>query len=143
MLFQSTAIILCAGPINFTNLPVATNQSNAMLAINGLPVIGWILNDLITKGIENIVVVHHSHCGATSFTTRGITEAWELEHHVDISGLYDSNSICIENYEASLKHDTKLIRSHLGTPKHVNIFGYFYDIDSGELAEVVADRAGG
>jgi len=94
-------------------------------------------------GIENIVVVHHSHCGATSFTTRGITEAWELEHHVDISGLYDPSSICIEDYEASLKHDTKLIRSHLGTPKHVNIFGYFYDIDSGELAEVIADRAGG
>jgi hypothetical protein len=28
-----------------------------------------------------------------------------------------------------------------GTPKHVNIFGYFYDIDQGTLTEVVADRS--
>ena len=33
------------------------------------------------------------------------------------------------------------IRSHAGTPKHVNIFGYFYDIDTGVLNEVVNDKA--
>jgi hypothetical protein len=28
-----------------------------------------------------------------------------------------------------------------GTPKHVNILGYFYDIDQGTLTEVVADKS--
>ena len=28
-----------------------------------------------------------------------------------------------------------------GTPKHVNIFGYFFDIDTGALTEVVKDIA--
>jgi carbonic anhydrase len=37
--------------------------------------------------------------------------------------------------------DVRLIRSHAGTPKRAHIFGYFYEIDSGELTEVVADRA--
>jgi hypothetical protein len=37
--------------------------------------------------------------------------------------------------------DTVLIRSHAGTPKHVNIFGYFYNIDTGTLTEVVTDKA--
>jgi len=92
-------------------------------------------------GIQNIVVVHHSHCGATTFTADGIIDAYEHEHHADISALYERGSICIEDYEASLKRDTALIRSHAGTPKHVNIFGYFYDIDAGVLTEVVKDKA--
>ena len=90
-------------------------------------------------GIQNIVVVHHSHCGATSFTADGIIEAYEHEHHLDISELYPRSSICITDYEASLTHDTALIRSHDGTPRHVNIFGYFYDIDTRTLTEVVRD----
>lgn len=90
-------------------------------------------------GIRNIVVVHHSHCGATTFTADGIIDAYAHEHQRDISTLYPRSSICITDYEASLKHDTALIRSHDGTPGHANIFGYFYDIDSGALTEVVRD----
>jgi carbonic anhydrase len=92
-------------------------------------------------GIQNIVVVHHSQCGATTFTADGIIDAYWHEHGADISALYDRGSICIEDYEASLKHDTALVRAHAGTPKRANIYGYFYDIDTGQLTEVVADRA--
>jgi carbonic anhydrase len=90
-------------------------------------------------GIQSIIVVHHSHCGATSFTADGIIKAYAHEHHVDISNLYDRSNICITDYEASLKHDTALVRSHDGTPKNVDIFGYFYDIDTSALTEVVRD----
>jgi carbonic anhydrase len=88
-------------------------------------------------GIQNIVVVHHSHCGATTFSADGIIEAYRHEHNADISRLYDRGSICIEDYEVSLQRDTALIRAHAGTPRHVNIFGLFYDIDTGSLTEVV------
>lgn len=91
-------------------------------------------------GIQNVVVVHHSHCGATSFTAEGIIDAYKHEHNTDIAGLYERGSICIEDYEVSLKRDTALIRSHAGTPRHVNVFGYFYDIDTGMLTEVVKDK---
>ena len=92
-------------------------------------------------GIRNIVVVHHSHCGATSFTADGIIDAYKHEHHADIAHLYERGSICIEDYEASLKRDTALVRASAGTPRHVRIFGFFYDIDTGELTEVVRDAA--
>jgi len=92
-------------------------------------------------GIRNIVVVHHSHCGATTFTADGIIRAWKHEHGTDIAALYDRGSICIADYEASLKHDAALIRAHPGTPAHADIFGYFYDIDTGALTEVVTDSA--
>jgi len=94
-------------------------------------------------GVENVVVVHHSHCGATSFTADGIVEAYKHEHGADISSLYDRGSICIADYETSLRRDCALVRAHLGTPKHVKVFGYFYDIDTGELTEVVRDGADG
>src|SRR5262249_20386038 len=84
---------------------------------------------------------HHSHCGATTFTAGGIIEAYRHEQNADISGLYDRGSICIEDYEVSLQRDTALIRAHAGTPRHVNILGLFYDIDTGSLTEVVNDRA--
>jgi len=90
-------------------------------------------------GIRNVVVVHHSHCGATSFTAGGIINAYKHEHNRDISKLYDPNSICISDYEESLRYDTALIRSSSGTPAHVSIFGYFYDIDTRALTEVVRD----
>jgi carbonic anhydrase len=93
-------------------------------------------------GLKNIVVVHHLYCGATSFTADGIVNAHKQEHGADIAGLYERKSICIESYEASLRHDTVLIRAHPGTPRNVNIFGYFFDIDTGDLVEVIADTIG-
>lgn len=91
-------------------------------------------------GIENIVIVHHTHCGATSFTAEGIVDAFMHEHGSDISGLYPTESICITDYVSSLEHDTKLIRESTGTPPHVNVYGYLYDIDTGALTRVTEDR---
>ena len=91
-------------------------------------------------GIENIVIVHHTHCGATSFTADGIIDAYRHEHGKDISTLYERESICIADYVTSLKHDTQLVRKSSGTPSHVNIYGYVYDIDSETLSLVVEDR---
>ncbi|MER5432249.1 carbonic anhydrase [Streptomyces sp. NPDC002588] len=90
-------------------------------------------------GLERVVVVHHSFCGATSFTAEGITAAWKQEQHGDISSLYDWDGIAITDFEKSLTYDVGLIRNSPGTPKHVEIYGLFYDIDSGELTEVVRD----
>jgi len=50
-------IILCGGAINYSSLPIRTNQSNAMIPINGKPVIGWILDELLFKGIRQATVV--------------------------------------------------------------------------------------
>ena len=91
-------------------------------------------------GIENIVVVHHTYCGATSFTADGIIAACKNEHHTDISNLYESDSICISDYVSSLKHDVRIVRESKGIPKQVNIYGYVYDIDTGELSLVVEDK---
>lgn len=90
-------------------------------------------------GIENIIIVHHTHCGATSFTADGIIDGYKHEHGKDIFDLYERESICISDYVTSLEHDTRLMRNSPGTPPHVNIYGYVYNIDTHELSRVVED----
>jgi len=91
-------------------------------------------------GIENIVVVHHTYCGATSFTPEGLISAFRNEHGVDISALYERSCIAIEDYASSLKRDTRLLRESKGTPKDVNIYGYLFNIDTEALTLIVEDR---
>ncbi len=56
-----STIILCAGKVDISNLPIGTNISNATIPVNGKPVIAWILDDLMQKGFrENIYVVVRS-----------------------------------------------------------------------------------
>jgi carbonic anhydrase len=92
-------------------------------------------------GIENIVVVHHTYCGATSFTPEGLIKAFNSEQGVDISALYDSGNIAITDYESSLKRDARILRESKGTPKNVNIYGYLFNIDTEALTLIVEDRA--
>ena len=91
-------------------------------------------------GIKNVVIVHHTYCGATSFTTDGIIDAYKHEHDADISTIYESESVSISDYVTSLTHDTRLMRESKGTPQHVNIYGYLYETDTNELSLVVEDK---
>ena len=92
-------------------------------------------------GIQNVVIVHHTHCGATSFTADGIINAYSREHDRDISQLYNRESIAISDYVTSLTHDVELVRGSTGVPRHVDVYGYVYDIDTQELTLVADDRA--
>jgi carbonic anhydrase len=84
--------------------------------------------------------VHHTYCGATSFTADGIIEAYRREQGTDIGSLYPRDSICISDYVASLRHDVRLTRVSAGTPRQVPIYGYMYDIDTETLSLVVEDE---
>ena len=91
-------------------------------------------------GVENIVVVHHTYCGATSFTPEGLVAAYRAEQGADIASLYHRDNIAIPDYRTSLTRDVRLLRQSPGTPKSVNIFGYLYNIDDETLTLVVEDR---
>jgi carbonic anhydrase len=92
-------------------------------------------------GLENVVVVHHTYCGATSFTPEGLIAAFQTEQGADISALYARENIAISDYESSLQRDTRLIRESKGTPRNVNIYGFLFDIDTESLTLVVKDPA--
>jgi carbonic anhydrase len=89
--------------------------------------------------VQNIVVVHHSFCGATAFRPDQLIGKYHDCHHTDISTMFDHDSLAIMNYEESLRHDVKLLRDSPAVPKHIKLYGFFYEINSGELIEVVRD----
>jgi carbonic anhydrase len=93
-------------------------------------------------GIENIVVVHHSQCGATTFTADGIIGAFHHEQHADIADAFPRSALCISDYEQSLRSDVEMLRQHPAVPHSANILGFFYEIDSGELFEVANEPGG-
>jgi len=89
--------------------------------------------------VQKVVVVHHSFCGTTTLTPELIVEEFHDHHHADISKLFDHDSLAIMDFEESLNYDIKLLRSSPAVPKHVKLYGFFYEISSAKLIEVVRD----
>src|SRR5690242_2881448 len=77
---EQTTIILCGGQINITNLPIGSNLSNAMIPVNGRPVIGWILDDLLAKGFDSaVLVLRESNHRLTEFVQRAYGKRLTLQ----------------------------------------------------------------
>lgn len=92
--------------------------------------------------IDHVAVVHHTDCGATHFTAEGMIERFQEEFGRDLSSLWEPGEIgTIKSFEDSLKLDVDLIRNSVGTPAHVNVYGYCYDIETGNL-HLLAERPG-
>ena len=89
--------------------------------------------------VQNVVVAHHSFCGTTALTPEILVEEFHDHHHADISTMFDHDSLAIMDFERSIKHDVELLRSSPAVPKHVKLYGFFYEISSGKLTEVVRD----
>ncbi len=55
---SSTAtVILCAGRMSYVAVPIAVGSTNAMLPVNGKPVIAWTLDRLLKRGIRDATIV--------------------------------------------------------------------------------------
>jgi len=88
---------------------------------------------------KNVVVVHHSFCGLSAATPAGIINAYKHEYQRDISGVYTHEDLSIADLEHTLRHDVTLLRNASGVSKHLNIYGYCYDINTEKLIKVVED----
>jgi carbonic anhydrase len=105
----------------------------AAFALESVAAMDYIFN------VKNVVVVHHSFCGTTTLTPELIVEEFHDHHDADISTLFDHDSLAIMDFEESLDHDIKLLRKSPAVPKHIKLYGFFYEISSGKLTEVVRD----
>jgi carbonic anhydrase len=105
----------------------------AAFALESVAAMDYIFN------VQNVVVVHHSFCGTTTLTPELLIEEFRDHHHADISTMFDHDSLAIMDFETSLKHDVELLRASPAVPKNVKLYGFFYEISSGKLTEVVRD----
>lgn len=89
--------------------------------------------------VQNVIVVHHSFCGATGFRPEQLLEHFHDHHHADLAPLIEKGSEAILNFEESVKHDVALLRNSPAVPKNVNLYGFFYEMNSGKLSEIARD----
>ena len=89
--------------------------------------------------VQNVVVVHHSFCGTTTLTPELLIKEFHDHYNADISTMFDHDSLAIIDFEMSINHDIALLRSSPAVPKHIKLYGFFYEISSGKLTEVARD----
>jgi carbonic anhydrase len=89
--------------------------------------------------VKKVVVVHHSFCGATAFTPDTLVEDFHHHHHAEIAPMFDHDSLAITHFEDSIRHDVALLRASPAVPKNIELYGFFYEINSGKLVEVAKD----
>jgi carbonic anhydrase len=90
-------------------------------------------------GLQNVVVVHHTNCGTSSFTADGLLDAYRSEQGVDLAGVFSTESLAIRHLETSLRFDVDLLRRAPAVPAAVKIFGYVFDIDCDEFTLLISD----
>lgn len=92
-------------------------------------------------GLQNVVVVHHTNCGTSSFTPQGLLDAYRTEEGIDLSRIYSSDSLAIGHLETSLSHDVDLLRRSPGVPSSVKVIGMVFDIDRNEFMVLIPHDA--
>ena len=84
-------------------------------------------------GTREIVVLHHTYCGAQTFNNEDFQEHLKRELGVDVSG---KDFLPFQDVEESVREDMKLLRECPLIPDDVIISGAVYDVDTGRMIEV-------
>ena len=84
-------------------------------------------------GTREIVVLHHTDCGAQTFNNEDFQEHLKRELGVDVSG---KDFLPFQDVEESVREDMKLLRECPLIPDDVIISGAVYDVDTGGMREI-------
>ena len=84
-------------------------------------------------GTREIVVLHHTDCGAQTFQNEEFQEHLKTELGVDVSG---QDFLPFQDVEESVREDMPLLRESPLIPDDVVISGAVYDVDTGSMREV-------
>jgi len=102
-------------------------------------------------GTKEWFVVHHTDCGMETFTDeimRHLLKQSLKTATVDENGWHDSGEgpgaeegdfidwLTIDDQTKSVREDVARIRSHPLVPKDIPVYGYIYDVKTGNLIEV-------
>ena len=84
-------------------------------------------------GTREIVVLHHTDCGAQTFNNVDFQEHLKCELGVDVSG---QDFLPFQDIDESVREDMKLLRECPLIPDDVIISGAVYDVDTGSMREI-------
>lgn len=85
-------------------------------------------------GTTEIVVLHHTDCGMLTFTNAQLADKVQSDLGVDVHG---HDFLPFPDLEQSVRDDVAILRESPLIPKNIPISGAIYDVNSGEVHEVV------
>lgn len=85
-------------------------------------------------GTREIVVLHHTDCGAQTFTNEGFARQLRDSLGVEVG---DRDFLPFTDVEASVREDMAILRQSPLIPDDVVINGALYDVDTGRMTPVV------
>ena len=109
-------------------------------------------------GTQEFFVIHHTNCGMEFFTNeviRGLLDSSLEAAALTPSGFKDVGSgpgsragefiewLTIADPMQAVVDDVNRLRNHPLIPRHIPIYGYVYDVTSGELIEVAGAKKAG
>ena len=84
-------------------------------------------------GTREIVVLHHTDCGAQTFKNEDFTAYLNKELGVNVS---NQDFLPFTDVEESVREDMALLRQSPLIPADVKISGAVYDVDTGRMTQV-------
>ncbi|AND80372.1 beta-class carbonic anhydrase [Streptococcus pantholopis] len=84
-------------------------------------------------GTEEIVVLHHTDCGAQTFTNTAFAQQLQRDLGVDAG---DWDFLPFSDVADSVREDMTLLRQSPLIPADITISGAIYDVDTGRMTEV-------
>ncbi|MCK1167209.1 carbonic anhydrase [Streptococcus uberis] len=85
-------------------------------------------------GTREIVVLHHTDCGAQTFTNECFAQHIHHELGVDVSG---QDFLPFQDVEESVREDMRILLDSPLIPSDVVINGAVYDVDTGKMTQVI------
>ncbi|HEM3963067.1 TPA: carbonic anhydrase [Streptococcus suis] len=85
-------------------------------------------------GTREIVVLHHTDCGAQTFINEDFAVQLKRDLGVDVAG---RDFLPFTDIEESVREDIALLKQSPLIPDDIEISGAVYDVDTGRMIEVI------
>jgi len=84
-------------------------------------------------GTEEIILIHHTDCGMLTLTEEGFRA--ELQAETGMAPAWATEAFT--DIEADVRNSIQRVRSNAFIPHRDNVRGFVYDVETGELREIV------
>ncbi|KAA9300515.1 MULTISPECIES: carbonic anhydrase [Aerococcus] len=84
-------------------------------------------------GTREIIVIHHTDCGAQTFTNEGFAQQLKEDLGVDVEG---QDFLPFTDVEDSVREDIQRLKASPLIPEDIIISGAVYDVDTGRMQRV-------
>jgi carbonic anhydrase len=89
-------------------------------------------------GTQEVMLIHHTNCGMLSFKDDELHA--RLRKETGTSALAPARFYSFTNLEADVRDQIAKLKSHPWVPKSITVRGFIFDVKTGRLKEIAAEK---